>query len=61
MGLQDVDDKKRNVLIVLIVERVEGGNLPPEWRSGIAAEYQDDRLMGRQRRQLDAGRFVQFE
>jgi hypothetical protein len=61
MGLQDVDDKKRNVLIVLIVEGVEGGNLPPEWRSGIATEYQDDRLVGRQRRQLHIGGFVQFQ
>jgi hypothetical protein len=45
MGLQDVDDKKRNLLIVLIVEGVEGGNLPPEWRSSIAAKDQDDGLL----------------
>jgi hypothetical protein len=45
----------------MIVEFVEGGNLPPERWSGVAAEDQHDRLMGGERGKLDAGAFVEFE
>ena len=45
MGLQNVNDKKRNLLIVLVIESVEGGNLPPEWRSSVAAKDQGDGLL----------------
>ena len=43
--LDDVDDQERNSITVLIVELVESGNLPPEGRSGIAAENQHHGLL----------------
>ncbi len=50
MRLRDVDDKERDLLPVLVIQLVEGGNLPPERRSSIAAEHEHDRLPRRQRR-----------
>ena len=44
MGFSDVHDQEINLSLVLIVELVEGGNLPPEGRSSVAAENQHDRL-----------------
>ena len=44
MGLGDVDNKKRDLPLILIVELVEGGNLPPEWWSSVTAEDHDHRL-----------------
>jgi hypothetical protein len=38
MRLDNVDNQERDLLVVLIVKLVQGGNLPPEWRSSIAAE-----------------------
>jgi hypothetical protein len=60
MRFQNVHDEECNLLVVLIVKLVESGNLPPEWGSGITAEYKHNRLMCRQRRQLDAVAFVQL-
>src|SRR5437868_443561 len=37
---EDVDGVKLNLLPVVVVELVERGNLPPKWRSGVAAEDQ---------------------
>jgi len=45
MGFGDVDDKERGPVFVLIVELVEGGNLPPKRRSSVAAEDEDNRLL----------------
>jgi hypothetical protein len=45
MRLDDVDDQERNAVAVLIVELVESGNLPPEGRSGVAAEHKHHRLL----------------
>ncbi len=42
--LNDVDDKERDPIAVLVVKLVQGGNLPPERRSGIAAKDEHDRL-----------------
>jgi hypothetical protein len=42
---EDVNRVKRNLLAVLLVEFVEGRNLPPEGRSGIAAKDQYHRLL----------------
>ncbi len=39
----DVDSQKGYVVAVLLVKLVEGGNLPPEGRSSVAAKDQDDR------------------
>jgi len=50
--LADVNDVERRAIFVLLVEFVEGGNLPPEGRSGVAAEDEDDRLLAAHGRQL---------
>jgi hypothetical protein len=44
VGLKDIDRVKRNLILILFGELVQGGNLPPKGRSGIAAEHQNDRL-----------------
>ena len=44
MCFSDVHHEKRDLTLVLIVELVKGGNLPPEWRSCVAAENHDYRL-----------------
>jgi hypothetical protein len=41
VGLGDVDNKESNLVLVLIVELVESGNLPPEGRSGVTAKDED--------------------
>ena len=45
MGFENVDDQESDALSVIVVELVEGGNLPPERRSRVAAEYEYDRLL----------------
>ena len=40
----NVNRVERNLVLILRVQIVEGGNLPPEWRSGVAAEDEDDWL-----------------
>ncbi len=59
--LDDVDDEERDPVTVLVVEFVEGRNLPPEGRSGIAAEDEHDWLFGSERSQLDIGGFIELE
>src|SRR5882762_5762312 len=44
MRLGDVDHQESDAAAVLLVEFIEGGNLPPEGRSSIAAENEDDVL-----------------
>jgi hypothetical protein len=44
MGLGDVDHQKAHPVSEILVKLVEGGNLPPERRSGITAEDEHDRL-----------------
>ncbi len=60
MGLGNVHHKKCDAILVLIVELVEGGNLPPEWRSGITAENQDRGLLLSDFGELDASALVQL-
>ena len=45
MRFHDVNRKEANLVLVLIVELVEGGNLPPKWRSGITPEDEHHWLM----------------
>jgi hypothetical protein len=45
MSLKDVDRIKTDFVLVLIGQLVQGGNLPPKWRSGVAPENQHDRLL----------------
>jgi hypothetical protein len=40
MRFRDVHDQESNLLPVLLGELVEGGNLPPERRSSVAAKDQ---------------------
>lgn len=42
----DVDDVEIGAILVLVIEAVEGGNLPPEGRSCVAAEDEDDGASG---------------
>jgi hypothetical protein len=42
--LKDINRVKRNLVLVLLCKLVQGGNLPPKWRSGIASEDKDNRL-----------------
>jgi len=51
--LADVNDIERRAIFVLLVEFVEGGNLPPERRSSVAAEDKYDGLLAAQGRQLE--------
>ena len=43
--LGDVHHEKRDFVSVLIVEFVEGRNLPPEWRSSVTTKNHDYRLL----------------
>ena len=61
MRFQNVDHEERDFAVVVVIELVEGGNLPPEGRSSVAAEYQDDRRVGGEGGELDAISFVEFE
>ncbi len=42
VSLANVHDVERHPIFVLLVEFIEGRNLPPERRSSVAAENQDD-------------------
>jgi hypothetical protein len=44
MGFGYVNHQERDAPAILLVELIEGRNLPPERRSGVAAEYQNHRL-----------------
>ena len=40
-----IHDMECDAIPIGIVELVEGGNLPPKWRSGIAPEDEDHRFL----------------
>jgi hypothetical protein len=61
MRFENVDHEERDLAVVVVVELVEGGNLPPEGWSSVAAEDQDDRRVSRERGELDAIGLVEFE
>ena len=42
VGFGDVDDDKLNLTAILVVKLVQGRNLPPERRSGVAPKDQHD-------------------
>jgi hypothetical protein len=58
MRFADIDDEEGHVLLILPVQLVQGGNLPPERRSGIASEHEHDRLLPAKRREADFGRAI---
>jgi hypothetical protein len=49
MRFADVDDVEGRTIAILAIELVEGGNLPPERRSRVAAEHEDDRPLAAER------------
>ena len=54
VGFGDVDHDELDLVSIPVVELVQGRNLPPERRSGVAPEYQDDwPVFGSQSRQLN--------
>ena len=59
MRLEDVDGVEGDLIFVLIVELIEGRNLPPEGRSGVAAKDENDRLFATKRTELHVGRFIE--
>jgi len=59
--LDNVDDQKGDSITVLIVELVEGGNLPPEGRSSVAAEDEHDGLTCGESRELHRCGFVELD
>ena len=61
MRFQDVHHEKSDCIAVLLVQLVEGGNLPPEGRSSVAAEDQHDRLLPIQSGKLNSLRPVQLD
>ena len=60
MGFDDVDNEECYSVAVLVVELVKGGNLPPEWRSSVAAEDEHHGLFRCERRELDRGGLVEL-
>ena len=52
VSLKDVYGIEINLILILHSKLVQGGNLPPKWRSGVAPEYQYDRFRCPQGRQL---------
>ena len=59
MRLKDVDGVESDLVLVLIVKLVEGRNLPPEGRSGVAAKDEDNWLFAAKRTELHVGRFIE--
>src|SRR5438874_3278896 len=60
MRLSDVHDQESDLVLVLIVELVEGGNLTPEWRSSVAAKDHHDGLRLVQFGKANGPTLVQF-
>jgi len=62
MGLGDIDDQESDFASILLVEFIQGGNLPPEGRSGVTAKDQDHRLsLGSEFRKLHHGALVELQ
>jgi hypothetical protein len=59
--LSDVHHQERDLLSILLVELVEGRNLPPKRRSSVASKYEHHRLALRsKRRQLHLRTLIQL-
>src|SRR5712675_2963902 len=59
MSFENVDSHEGCPTAVLIVKRVERGNLPPKRRSSVTAKNQDNRLLVAKSGQLDVGGLVE--
>src|SRR5215831_1932054 len=60
MSLGDVHNQKTDLTQVLVVQLVEGGNLPPKGRSSITAENHHHRLTSVQLGKPNGSRFIQL-
>jgi len=61
MRLCDVDHQKIDLISVLLVQLIEGGNLPPEWRSGVTTKNENDGLAcPAQTRKAHGGGLIKF-
>jgi len=58
---EDVDRQESDLPVIVVVEFVEGGNLPPEGRSGVAAEDEHYRLLCCESRELHRGGFIELD
>jgi hypothetical protein len=54
VSLLNIDHEEFRPVLVLPIKLVEGGNLPPEGRSGVTAEDEHDRLGAAEGRKLNA-------
>src|SRR5579884_1604740 len=59
MRFEDVHGVELHTRSVFVVKLVESGNLPPKWRSSIAAKDKHYRLPGLERREAYMRRFIQ--
>jgi len=57
----NVNHLEADAIAILLVKFIQGGNLPPERRSSVAAKYQHDGLLLIQYRKPNALAFVQLE
>ncbi len=60
MRLGDIDDEKGDPAAIPVVKIVQSGNLPPERRSGVAAENKDHQLLRIHVGQTNLAGFVEF-
>jgi hypothetical protein len=56
---EDIDRVEIDLALVLVGEFVEGGNLPPKWRSGIAPEHKHYGAFRPERTKVNGSRLVQ--
>ena len=61
MGFEDVDHQEGDLAVVVVIQLVQSGNLPPKRWSSIAAEHEHNGLLRVEARELDAGAFVELE
>src|SRR5882757_9505336 len=60
MRLSNVDHQKGDAAAVLLIKLIESGNLPPEGRSSVASENEDDGLSLVDLGELDFGGVVEL-
>jgi hypothetical protein len=61
MRLGDVHHQKGDAIAILLIESIEGRNLPPKWRSSVTAEHEHDGLLLIQDREPNQTALVHFQ
>src|SRR5690348_6358880 len=59
MRFEDIHGIELHARTVLVIQLIEGRNLPPKWRSGVAAENEDNRFSRLERGKAYMRSFVQ--